>query len=235
MLIPPDLRTQMMDAAVWRSLRRPFDPKKIVFDPSSGPDRTSITWFTRQPTVGRQDMRDALLYALSHLAAHDRERCPVVRITIHAHPTSSAHEVATFAGGRVVVKAGRLRTGAICAFLPAGTLLSDWLLKSLSLWDDSTGYGRLRGPERNRVFAERVHGILSQGLLYKGTRPGYLHGEPVIRLTRFARGYAEFRDHREGQCAAAFLGATPPRAELFSKISEKPLHTGASISIWNPA
>ncbi len=139
--------------------------------------------------------------------------CPVVRLTVSAHPDRRSLAIARFTGGRVVVAAGLLRSGDLAVFLPAGTLLPDWLLKALGRWDRSKGAGALRGVDGNRVFAARVGGVVSHGLLYRVRPPVAPGASPCVVVWDSAapHGY-NIRPVVEGQCAAAILGATPPAA-----------------------
>lgn len=139
--------------------------------------------------------------------------CPVVRLTVSAHPDRRSLAVARFTGGRVVVAAGLLRSGDLAVFLPAGTLLPDWLLKALGRWDRSKGAGALRGVNGNRVFAARVGGVVSHGLLYQVRPPVAPGASPCVVVWdgTAPHGY-NIRSVVEGQCAAAILDATPPAA-----------------------
>jgi RNA ligase (TIGR02306 family) len=77
---------------------------------------------------------------------------------------ADAIEVVRIGGYRCVVKKGDYKVGDVAAYIPEDTLVPLRILRELGL------EGRLVGPEKNRVKAIKLRGVLSQGILYPVTR-----------------------------------------------------------------
>jgi RNA ligase (TIGR02306 family) len=91
---------------------------------------------------------------------------PVIAIdAIEGHPNADAIEVALIHRFRSVVrKAAAYKPGDLVVYMPQSSVVPDYLLKRLGLWDDAKGVGRLGGPNFNRVSASKFRGLLSQGI-----------------------------------------------------------------------
>lgn len=86
--------------------------------------------------------------------------------SIEPHPNADAIEFVVIDGYRSIVKKGNLRSGDLVAYIPEGSVLPEWLLKSLGFWDAEKCNGTLSGKDGNRVKAIRLRGELSQGVCY---------------------------------------------------------------------
>jgi RNA ligase (TIGR02306 family) len=91
---------------------------------------------------------------------------PVIAIdAIEGHPNADAIEVALIHRYRSVVrKVDGYKPGDKVVYIPQASVIPDYLLKRLGLWDDTNGIGRLGGPNFNRVSASKFRGLLSQGI-----------------------------------------------------------------------
>jgi RNA ligase (TIGR02306 family) len=125
---------------------------------------------------------------------------PVVRLTIKPHPNADKLELAEVSGYRCVVGKGDFQTGDSAVYIPEGSIVPDVLIEKMGLTD------RLAGPQKNRVKAMKLRGILSQGLVCSMdiARP-WRHGEFDV-----------------GDCCAEILGITkyepPLPAELVGNV-----------------
>ena len=60
----------------------------------------------------------------------------------------------------------RYEIGDLVVYIPEQSLLPDWLLKKMELWNEEKGCGFLGGSSGNRVTCVKLRGIPSTGLLY---------------------------------------------------------------------
>lgn len=94
-------------------------------------------------------------------------RVPVTEIrAIEPIPGADAIELAVVGDYRSVVRKGTFKAGRLAVYLPEASVLPDWMLKKLGLWDEEHGKGKLAGSNANRITALRLRGCLSQGILY---------------------------------------------------------------------
>jgi len=85
---------------------------------------------------------------------------PVVKIdAILPIDGADSIEVAVIAGYRSVISKGQFKEGDIVVYIPEQAILPAWLIETLGLT------GKLAGPEKNRVKAIRLRGVVSQGLI----------------------------------------------------------------------
>lgn len=91
---------------------------------------------------------------------------PVVEYISEPHPNADALELAAVDGWRVVCRIGDFTDGQKVAYIPEGSLVPWDLVVELGLADPP----RLSGKDFNRVKAVRLRGIVSQGLIYGGSR-----------------------------------------------------------------
>lgn len=96
----------------------------------------------------------------------------VCRVTVRPHDNADSLELATVGGLDCVVRKGAFQTGDLVAYLPEGSVVPEALLEALGL------VGRLAGPEKNRVKAVRLRGVVSRGLCVPA-RPGWAEGDDV--------------------------------------------------------
>lgn len=92
--------------------------------------------------------------------------------TILPHPDADALELAQVADYLSVVRKGAFQTGDLIAYIPEGALVPETVLETLGL------SGKLSGPEKNRVKAMRLRGVLSQGICLPA-RPEWTVGQNV--------------------------------------------------------
>lgn len=86
----------------------------------------------------------------------------VERISVREHPNADRLELADVLGYTCVVPKDALHTGDLAAYIPEQSIVPSAILEEMGLT------GRLAGPGADRVRAQRLRGVLSQGLLYKG-------------------------------------------------------------------
>lgn len=126
---------------------------------------------------------------------------PIKRVrAIEPHPNADAIEIAVIDGYRSVVKKGEFHASDLVAYIPEGSLLPEWLLKRLGLWDAEKNCGKLAGKNGDRVKAVRLRGELSQGICYPVGHS--VDGTPII-----GRG-TTCQPVSEGDDVAGFLGIT---------------------------
>lgn len=85
---------------------------------------------------------------------------------IHPHPNADALEFADVLGYQCIVRKGQYTAGDLVVYIPEQTLVPEYILRNLGLWNDVDGIGKLAGPEGNRVKAIKLRGETSLGLLY---------------------------------------------------------------------
>lgn len=88
--------------------------------------------------------------------------------SVAAHPDADAIEIAMLGGYRSIVrKADGFAAGSPIVYIPQASLLPEYLLRRLGLWDEALGQGLLGGPSFNRVSPKRLRGVFSQGICMK--------------------------------------------------------------------
>jgi RNA ligase (TIGR02306 family) len=135
-------------------------------------------------------------------------KVPIKQIrAIEPHPNADALEIAVIDGYRSVVKKGQFRAGDMVAYLPEGSVLPQWLLRHLSLWDEEKGCGKLAGKEGNRIKAVKLRGELSQGICYP-LRKEELASGTVWWIDSFKNWVWKSARIDDMHDAAEFLGVT---------------------------
>jgi RNA ligase (TIGR02306 family) len=144
--------------------------------------------------------------------------CPVVRVRIEPHPNADAIELAYVGDFVSIVRKGQFKTGDLAVYIPEQSLVPQWLLEKMQLWDDLNGKGKLSGSTGTRVKAIKLRGTLSQGLLLGGVNIGDDYtprdADDPIRPNSLAVGGPETSDgtmitvryFTEGEDASEFLG-----------------------------
>lgn len=85
--------------------------------------------------------------------------------SVEPHPDADAIEIAMVGRYRSIVrKDAGLKAGSRVAYVQEASLLPDYLLKRLGLWNAELGQGKLGGPGYNRVSPMRLRGVFSQGI-----------------------------------------------------------------------
>ena len=93
-------------------------------------------------------------------------KCEVVRLEILTHPDADALEIAKVKGYQSIVRKGQFETGDLAVYIPEQSIVPEWLLRRLNLWDNDKGKGKLAGSNGDRVKAVKLRGVTSQGLIY---------------------------------------------------------------------
>jgi len=93
-------------------------------------------------------------------------KCEVVKVSIMEHDNADALEIAQIRGYQSIVRKGQFKTGDLAVYIPEQSVVPEWVLRRLGLWDAEKGKGKLAGKAGNRVKPVRLRGVLSQGLLY---------------------------------------------------------------------
>lgn len=84
------------------------------------------------------------------------------RLQVEAHPKADRLEIAVVMGYKCVVPKGMYKTGDLAAYIPEQAIVPKSILEEMGL------VGKLGGKEHDRVSAQRLRGVLSQGLIYSG-------------------------------------------------------------------
>jgi RNA ligase (TIGR02306 family) len=98
-------------------------------------------------------------------------------------------------GWRSACRIGDFAAGQKVAYIPEGVLLPAALITELGLDDPP----RLAGRDANRVKAIRMRGVLSQGIIYAGSRLGGLNvGDDAAEALGLLKWEPEIPDHLKG-------------------------------------
>jgi RNA ligase (TIGR02306 family) len=85
--------------------------------------------------------------------------------SVAPHPDADAIEIVMVGRYRSIVrKDAGLKAGSRVAYVQEASLLPEYLLKRLGLWNEELGQGKLGGPGYNRVSPMRLRGVFSQGI-----------------------------------------------------------------------
>jgi RNA ligase (TIGR02306 family) len=143
--------------------------------------------------------------------------CPVVRVTIEPHDNADSLEIARVGGFMSIVKKGQFKTDELAVYLPEQSVLPEWLLKHMGMWDEINGKGKLSGSAGNRIKAIKLRGVLSQGILVGGPQKSYgavnpAHAMlPIHFISEHGTPAGSYDAHvclSEGECAAEVMGVT---------------------------
>ncbi len=89
----------------------------------------------------------------------------VLPVTIEPHPNADRIEIARIGDYMSIVKKGDFVNGDLAAYIPEASIVPEWILRKMKLWDEEKGKGKLAGKAGNRVKVARIRGIVSQGLV----------------------------------------------------------------------
>ena len=117
------------------------------------------------------------------------------RAIIEEHPDADALELARIGGYRAVVRKGEVKDGDLVAYIPESSILPDWLIAGMGLT------GRLAGKEHNRVRAERIRGVVSQGLVWP--MPHRQEGDDAADELGITKHLPEIPEYMRGQVVHA--------------------------------
>lgn len=145
---------------------------------------------------------------------------------IEPHPNADAIELAVIDGYRSIVKKGQFRAGDLVAYIPEGAVVPEWLLKRLSLWDESKGVGKLAGKEGSRVKAIKLRGELSQGLCYEVIADDEARGQIVTGPED-----GSFATVFEGDDVASLLGITKYEPPIPVSMAGEVFNAGAELTL----
>ena len=129
---------------------------------------------------------------------------PVIEIDdVEGHPNADSIEVALIHRYRSVVrKELGLKRGDKVVYIPQASLVPEYLMKRLGLWDNELDVGRLHGPEKNRVRPSKFRGLLSQGIVLPVSAWG---DDPSVV---WVEGEKDVAPAKVGDDMAEFLGVT---------------------------
>ena len=84
---------------------------------------------------------------------------------IEEHPNADAIEIATIGRFRsVVAKSEKFKQGQRVVYIPEASVLPQFLMERLGLWNEEQNVGKLGGPNNDRVSAIKLRGVFSQGI-----------------------------------------------------------------------
>ena len=129
-------------------------------------------------------------------------RVPVAAIrSLEAIKKADRIELAVVGDFRTVVRKGQFQPGDLVAYLPEASVVPEWLLRRMGLFNEFAGLhglGLLSGPRGDRVHPQHMRGCLTEGLAY-GLQPGGMlrlgPGVPAVQVA-------------EGCDVASLLGVT---------------------------
>lgn len=92
---------------------------------------------------------------------------PIVKVSaIEKHPNADRLEIAVVLGFRCIVPIGKFKINDLVVYIPEASIVPEWLIKELGLWDHEKNQGMLAGSNHDRVKIVKLRGVFSQGLLY---------------------------------------------------------------------
>ena len=154
-------------------------------------------------------------------------KCEVVKAVIEPHPNADAIEICRIGDFQSIVKKGQVKTGDLCVYIPEQAVLPEWLLKDMGFWDDFAVKGELHGGAGNRVKAQKIRGVVSQGLILTMKGMNYGYGATVTRPPIENDGFLTDSDgvvpmiFEVGDDVAEFLGITKYEPALPSQMRGK--------------
>ncbi len=158
-------------------------------------------------------------------------KCEVVRVKVTSHPNADRLEIAQVGDFQSIVGKDYVKDGDLAVYIPEGAVVPEWLLKELRLWDETKGKGMCAGSLGNRVKAIKLRGILSQGLIIKGSQYADVVRNPMLITARMsADGQRETTVFYEGEDISEFLGITKYEPKLPSHMVGKALGMDLDIT-----
>lgn len=136
-------------------------------------------------------------------------KAEVVELEIEEHPNADALEIAKVRGYQSIVRKGQYDTGDLAVYIPEQSLVPEWVLRRLNLWDDEKGKGGLAGKQGDRVKPIKLRGVLSQGLIFP-LEKGEMHLEEdwAVPCYSFTNNEGEDWAVFNGQDVTDLLGIT---------------------------
>ena len=145
--------------------------------------------------------------------------CPVVRVSeVVDHPNADRLSIVKLEGlgftcisGKLEDLSHRYKVGDVLVYIPSASLLPEWLLKEMDLWNEETGKGVLDGGDRNRVTPRKLRGIFSEGVLYPLNAYGddeLLTNDPTKAVCWFVETPDGENEVHIGDDVSSFLGIT---------------------------
>ena len=117
------------------------------------------------------------------------------RVVIEEHPDAHSLELARIGGYRTVVRKGEVQDGDLVAYIPESSILPDGLIADMGLT------GKLAGRDHNRVRAERIRGVVSQGLVWP--MPHRQEGDDAADELGITKHLPEIPEYMRGQVVHA--------------------------------
>jgi RNA ligase (TIGR02306 family) len=142
--------------------------------------------------------------------------CPVVRISIEAHPNADAIEIARVGDYQSIVKKGQFADGDLAVYIPEQAVVPENMLREMGMYDDFKGKGGLAGTMGNRVKAIKLRGVVSQGLIYPLE---YSHSDAESYYFIPLEGNNSFVAVEEGEDVAEWLGITKYEPKIPSNMA----------------
>lgn len=131
----------------------------------------------------------------------------------------------------------RYNEGDLVVYIPADSLLPDWLLMKMDFWDYEKNKGTLNGSKGNRVKPCKLRGIFSEGLIY----PALTVNEFNSNFSNLAEkegetkyiwndsdvsGYVKYIPAEEGDDVSDFLGIEKYEPEIPASMSGEKFYIG---------
>lgn len=150
-------------------------------------------------------------------------KCEVVRVGIEPHPNADAIEVARVGDYQSIVRKGQVNDGDLAVYIPEQSVVPEWLLRHMGLWDEIKSKGGLSGSSGNRVKAIKLRGVLSQGLILPARFEPRHDGMHQFVVSRHSNdgGIEDYISVAVGEDAAEFLGITKYEPPLPSHMRGK--------------
>ena len=117
------------------------------------------------------------------------------RVVIEEHPDAHSLELARIGGYRAVVRKGEVQDGDLVAYIPESSILPAGLIADMGLT------GKLAGRDHNRVRAERIRGVVSQGLVWP--MPHRQEGDDAADELGITKHLPEIPEYMRGQVVHA--------------------------------
>ncbi len=144
------------------------------------------------------------------------------------HENADSLEIVMVDGYQVIVRKGIYYKGEMVAYIPENSVLPEFVLKHIGLWDKDTNSGSsmMHGKNKNVVRAVKLRGIVSQGLVFPVTDDGTGDGYMTT-----GDGDGEFAIVREGDNVASILCITKYEPEIPPHMSGEVFNIGTDVMI----
>lgn len=162
-----------------------------------------------------------------------------------AHPNADRLTIYSVGGYRCISNkledgTDRYNVGDLVVYIPEQSIVPEWLLKKMELWNEEKGHGVLGGSNYDRVTCVKLRGVTSTGLLLpcvKGVdfnqqlANEYGWSESTIVVVNDFSEYIKYLVVEEGTDVAELLGITKYEPPVLTTMGGEVFNGGKSIVV----